>query len=145
MREYLYSLLGTIPTIYAGGIFCFLGLRIVAANFPSCVLENFGKKEHGAIMGFFNGSYGVAQLILNLCVAAPLYSRYATADGGKTCYGKDCFRTTFYIFFGISTAALIPAVLWAYRSREFYRKMYRAMQQDDSKNKLEEEKSFEVH
>mmetsp|Transcript_74547 Transcript_74547/g.174955 ORF Transcript_74547/g.174955 Transcript_74547/m.174955 type:complete len:106 (+) Transcript_74547:384-701(+) len=83
----------------------------VWALLPMTCSELYGTAHLGAIYNFMNFAPLIGSLVLASRVPGALYDAQASKQGGgNTCYGPDCFRTSFLINCGVLAAGVLAAI-----------------------------------
>eukprot|EP01117_Protostelium_nocturnum_P020485 TRINITY_DN9236_c0_g1_i2.p1 TRINITY_DN9236_c0_g1~~TRINITY_DN9236_c0_g1_i2.p1 ORF type:complete len:473 (-),score=111.61 TRINITY_DN9236_c0_g1_i2:87-1505(-) len=88
---------------------------------PVLVNELFGALNWGANNSMLNMLPAGGNPLFSVVLQAKVYESHITEPGSKFCYGRDCFKATFYVVSASCMLATILAIiLWA-RTRNLYR------------------------
>lgn len=118
--------LGSAISLYAGSFI--LGLShgtVITLTIPT-ISEFYGLKYFGLNYMVINTHILAGSMIFSGVVAGYLYDLNATyqGDGGTlTCYGATCYGTTFRVFAGVLTLALVCDGVLTFFSRPVYKKL----------------------
>jgi MFS family permease len=87
---------------------------------PALLAERFGSRSFGSVYSISGLGSALSSYIFSVILAADVYNRHST-DGGRTCIGTDCYRTTFIVLAALCGLAILLAFVIRHRTRLLYR------------------------
>jgi MFS family permease len=110
----------SVPMFYVlmASIGCFYGG--LNAMIAAVLSERFGTKYFAINSGFTVAASTLGSYVLATILAASVYQSHITHQGGKRCYGRDCYQLTFVICCIVCSLGFVAGLVLMHRTRPMY-------------------------